>query len=141
MAETSTDLCTVSIDLIHQPIPASITPTIEGAGAVVTFRGVVRPIEEGRPLRGLDYTSYEPMAQQQLRRLAQCAADKHELDCVQIMHSLGFVAIHEASLLVLVASKHRKAALQAIDEILDDLKRDVPIWKSPIFADRVEGDE
>lgn len=113
---------------------------IEGAGAVVTFRGVVRPIEEGRPLRGLDYTSYEPMAQQQLHRLAQRAADQHQLACVHLIHSLGFVGIHEASLLVLVASKHRKAAFRAIDEILDDLKRDVPIWKSPIFADRTEGD-
>lgn len=113
-------------------------PKIESSGALLAFQGVVRPYEDERPLAGLQYTHYEPMATQQLQRLANRAVQTHELEHIQIIHSIGFVAANQASLYITIASKHRKAALLAMDGMLDDLKRDVPIWKTPIFSDDQE---
>lgn len=128
----------VKIELINQPITETPSTTIAGAGAVVVFHGIVRPEESGRQLHGLSYTTYDPMAENELRRIAEEATDRFGLLHVQITHSRGFVAIHETSLLLIVASAHRKQALQALDEILDTLKRNVPIWKTPIWADDAE---
>jgi len=135
VADTRTTISRAAIELIDGPLPDAPTACVEGAGAVLVFFGAVRPHEEGRPLLGLDYTSYDPMAENQLRRLAVQAIQTHGLLQVRIVHSRGFVAAGEVSLRLTVASAHRKAALLAMDEILDDLKRDVPIWKFPVFAE------
>jgi molybdopterin synthase catalytic subunit len=48
---------------------------------------------------------------------------------VWIVHRLGFVPVGETALFVRVRSKHRKAALRLTDEMIDRIKKDVPIWK------------
>ena len=138
MADPLTLTPRVSIELIEGPVDEQTAEPIEGAGAVLAFRGVVRPLEDGRLLSGLSYTSYDPMAEQQLRRIAEHAADTHGLLHVRIIHSRGFVPTGGASLLIKLASAHRKPALAAMDAILDNLKRDVPIWKRPVWADEQE---
>ena len=138
MVETSLSTGRASIGWVDGPIDTPANPETVSSGALLTFRGVIRPNEDGRHLAGLQYTHYEPMATQQLQRLANRATQAHELEYVQIIHSIGFVAAHQASLHITIASKHRKAALLAMNEMLDDLKRDVPIWKTPVFADEPE---
>lgn len=130
----------MAIELIEGPIvdPAK-DPGPSGAGAVVQFLGVVRPLENDRALRGLRYSSYDPMAQRELAHIARQAVDRHGLVFVQILHSVGFVGVGEASLCLAVSSKHRKPALAAMDEILDALKRDVPIWKNPVYDEPAPG--
>ncbi len=135
MAELQADTRGVSIAWSDGPIRQCAVPEAAKAGAVLTFAGVVRPEEDGRLLQGLAYTSYDPMAGRELRRIAERAADEHTLLRVRLMHSRGFVAAGEASLWVAVTAEHRKPALAAMDQIIDELKRDVPIWKKPVFAD------
>ena len=125
----------VHVELIDGPLSTSQPPADDGAGASLEVLGIVRLLEEGRPLLGLDYTAYEPMAQRQLERIAMAAIEQHGLLSVCIEHSRGFVGVGEVSLRLSVASKHRKASIQGIDTILDALKRDVPIWKRPCYRD------
>ena len=108
---------------------------VAGAGALVWFEGVVRGVEDGRVLLALDYEVYEPMASLQLARIANEAVGKHALLALDVQHSRGTVAVGEVSLRVRIASAHRRAALEAMGEFLDRLKRDVPIWKKPVFPD------
>lgn len=103
-------------------------------GAIVTFDGIVRPTEEGRPLAALSYEHYEPMASEQLRALAEDILQKHALIALQCLHSRGRVNIGECSMRVIVCSAHRKEALAAMGEFIDRLKKDVPIWKSVIWT-------
>ena len=105
------------------------------AGAKVVFDGVVRAIEEGRPLIALEYQTYEPMAQNQLRDLAADIIAKHGLLGVIVRHSRGRVPVGAVSFRMTVLAPHRKEALTAMDEFIDRMKRDVPIWKSPVFAE------
>lgn len=108
---------------------------IPDAGAVVCFRGIVRELEQGRRILALDYEVYSPMAEQELQRLAGEIVQTHGLAGIMVDHSRGRVRVGECSFQLTVASMHRKASLAAMDEFIDRMKEDVPIWKRPIFAE------
>ena len=108
--------------------------TANGAGAALSFRGVVRPLEGSRPISGLMYDVYEPMAQNVFRGVCEQAVDQFGLLSVELAHSKGLVKSGETSLWVRIHSEHRSAAIEAAGWLLDVLKRDVPIWKRPVFA-------
>ena len=69
-----------------------------GAGAVIDFWGVVRPMEDGRELEGINYEAHREMAEHQLKRIAERAAERFELKRVIIHHRTGVIAVGEASL-------------------------------------------
>lgn len=104
------------------------------AGAVVSFEGIVRPMEDGRELATLHYEVYEPMTSRELRALAERVAKAHGLNALCVEHSRGAVAVGAVSFRLRVAAAHRKAALAAMDAFIDRMKRDVPIWKVPSWA-------
>jgi molybdopterin synthase catalytic subunit len=112
---------------------------IAGAGAVVDFWGVVRPIEDGREIEGIDYDAHREMAEHQLKRIAEQAAERFGLKRVIIHHRIGFVAVGEASLFLRVASPHRNEGFLGSQWIVDELKKKVPIWKRPAFAKATAG--
>jgi molybdopterin synthase catalytic subunit len=110
----------------------------EGAGAVVEFFGNVRPLEDGRLIIALDYEAHLPMAEYQLRLVAEAAAKKFSLLAVTLHHRIGRVGAGKTSLFLRVASRHRGAAFAASMFIVDELKTRVPIWKKPVFAEPTE---
>ena len=122
---------------IGDPGPGSTIPATEdvdpSAGAVVDFWGVVRKLENGRQIAGINYEAHATMAEHQLKQIAAAAADKFQLAKVIVHHRIGFVRAGEASLFLRVASAHRAAAFEASKWIVDELKQKVPIWKKPIF--------
>ena len=103
------------------------------AGARVDFQGTVRGSEDGREIEGIDYEAHREMAEHQLKHIAEQAAIQFELRSVIIHHRIGFVVVGEASLFMRVCSRHREAAFQASQWIVNELKKKVPIWKRPRF--------
>ena len=108
-------------------------PAIEQVGATLVFEGIVRANEQGRAIRALSYEAYEPMATNALTQLARDILRKHTLIAITVEHSRGEVLAGERSFRLTVDSAHRKEALAAMDEFIDRMKRDIPIWKSPIY--------
>jgi molybdopterin synthase catalytic subunit len=106
---------------------------IAGAGAVIDFWGIVRPIEDGREIDGIDYDAHREMAEHQLKRIAEQAVEQFGLKFVIVHHRIGFIAVGEASLFLRVASSHRSEGFRASQWIVDELKKKVPIWKRPRF--------
>jgi molybdopterin synthase catalytic subunit len=102
-----------------------------GAGAVVDFWGVVRELEDGRKIEGIDYEAHEAMAEHQMKVIADAAAETFGLSQVVLHHRVGFVRTGEASLFLRVSAQHRAAAFEASKWIVDELKKKVPIWKKP----------
>jgi molybdopterin synthase catalytic subunit len=98
-------------------------------GAVVEFYGVVRATEGEAQVVGLFYEAYEPMARREFERIIAELAARHSPQAACLIHRLGFVAVGEASLYVRVEARHRGAALGFCGELIDRMKRDVPIWK------------
>ena len=126
-------VCEVSITQAPLELPARENDPV--SGAIVDFWGVVRGIEEGREITGIEYEANRPMAEHQMRSLAEAAVGKFGLARVLIRHRIGFVPAAEASIVVQVESARRAAAFSANQWIMDELKQTVPIWKHPIFKE------
>lgn len=103
------------------------------AGAMVDFFGVVRELEDGREIEGIEYEAHTQMARHQLEKIARQAVCDFRLRCVVIHHRVGFVRAGEASLFVRVTGQHRPEAFSASQWVVDELKRKAPIWKHPRF--------
>lgn len=112
-------------------------------GATVTLDGYVRQFTNGRETLYLVYEAYEPMAIKEMEKLAERAKSLFEIANVGIVHRLGKLEIGETSIVISVAAPHRKAAFEACEWLIKELKRTVPIWKKEVYADGeiwVEGD-
>jgi molybdopterin synthase catalytic subunit len=103
-------------------------------GAVCTFHGSTRDNTKGRRTLSLDYECYEAMALKVLTELGEEIAARHGVR-IAIQHRLGALQIGEVSVVIVVASPHRKAAFRACEEAIDTLKQRVPIWKKELFED------
>lgn len=120
------------VELVDGPLTDAAFTTFPQAGALVEFRGNVRPHEKDEMISGINYEAHATMAKHQLHAIAQEGAEKFALLAVILHHRVGFVAAGESSLLLRVASPHRAAALQAMAWMIDELKKRVPIWKTPL---------
>ncbi len=107
----------------------AVAEPIRGCGAWFVFEGIVRPTEDGEDIAGLEYEAYRPMAEQQLEAIGVELVQKHGLMTMDIEHSVGMVANFECSFRLIIESEHRKEGILAMDEFIDRLKQDVPIWK------------
>ena len=113
------------LELLDQQ-SSSVSP---GCGARIVFDGIVRPFEDGKSIEGLFYDAYRPMAEQQLERIGRDLHDEHGLIRMDIEHSVGFVPNFACSFRLVIESAHRKEGILAMDQFIDRLKQDVPIWK------------
>ena len=105
------------------------------AGAVVTFSGVVRNHDGGRGVEELEYTGH-PTAERVIREVAeQVAARAAGVRAVAVSHRIGPLRIGDVALACAVAADHRQAAFAVCAELVDEVKRQLPIWKRQVFAD------
>lgn len=107
----------------------------EECGAVVTLDGFVRRFTNGRETLFLEYEAYKPMAIKEMEKLGAAAREKFDIAHVGIVHRLGKLEIGETSVVISVAAPHRRAAFEACEWIIKELKHTVPIWKKEIYAD------
>ena len=105
------------------------------AGAVLLFLGVTRRTTEGRETIELNYEAYDSMAARELEGLERVARERWPLTECLLVHRLGVVPVGEASVAVVTASAHRRAAFEAGEWLIDTLKQSVPIWKQERWAD------
>ncbi|MEP7211455.1 MAG: molybdenum cofactor biosynthesis protein MoaE [Acidobacteriota bacterium] len=113
-------------------------------GATVTLDGYVRKFTKGRETLHLVYEAYEPMALKEMQKLIEQARSLFEIANVGIVHRLGKLEIGETSVVISVAAPHRKAAFEACEWLIRELKRTVPVWKKEVYSDGevwVEGDD
>jgi molybdopterin synthase catalytic subunit len=105
------------------------------AGAVVLFLGTTREFTAGRQTASLDYECYPEMARDQLTRLESEARRRWPLVDCAIVHRVGHLELGEASVVIAVSTRHRQAAFEAGQWLIDTLKQVVPIWKKENWAD------
>jgi molybdopterin synthase catalytic subunit len=97
----------------------------EGAGAVVSFTGVVR----GGPVELLEIEHYPGMTESAIAAMAEEARGRFGLSAVRIIHRHGRLRPGEPIMMVLTAALHRRAAFEAADFLMDWLKSRAPFWK------------
>lgn len=129
--------------IVREPIdPAQLAQSVrdDGCGAVAIFSGVVRErSDDDRPVTGLSYEAYEPMALHDFAAIAREANERFGPCRVAIVHRVGDLAIGEIAVCVAVACGHRAAAFDACEYCIDEVKARAPIWKHERYADGAAG--
>jgi len=111
----------------------AFTARAEGAGAVVTFSGIVRG-EAGR-LAGMTIEHYPGMTEKALTSHAEEALRRFALTDTLVIHRYGDLAPGEVIMMVATAAPHRKDAFDAAEFLMDYLKSRAPFWKKETGAD------
>lgn len=106
----------------------------ERVGAIVTFEGHVRDLNEGRAVRGLAYEAYAELAEAEGARILEEARTRFEITQVLCVHRIGELALGELAVWVGVSAAHRDAAFAACRHVIDEVKSRVPIWKHERYA-------
>lgn len=133
MAETSrvaiarVDDSPISVDDCERAVQS------DAAGAVVTFAGVVRNHDDGREVAWLDYAGH-PTAAAVIEQVATDVAALFPEVQVAVLHRVGRLAIGDVALACAVASAHRQDAFAACSQLVDEVKKRVPIWKEQGFG-------
>ena len=104
-------------------------------GATVTLDGYAREWTKGRRTLYLVYEAYPSMALSEMKKLGAQAHEKFEIAYIGIVHRTGRLEIGETSVVISVGAPHRRAAFEACEWAIRELKRTVPIWKKEVFED------
>jgi molybdopterin synthase catalytic subunit len=109
-----------------------------GAGAVVSFAGVVRDHDHGRTVTLLEYEAH-PSAEAVLKEVAaEIAANDPAVRGIAVSHRVGVLQIGDVALAAAVATAHRAAGFAACARLVDEVKARLPVWKRQVFADGTE---
>jgi len=105
------------------------------AGALVTFEGRVRRVNEGREVLCLEYEAYEALAHSEGQTILAEARQRFPVINIACVHRVGRLEIGELAVWVGVLSAHRGEAFDACRFVIDQVKHRVPIWKKEFYAD------
>lgn len=107
-------------------------------GAIVSLDGFTREWTKGRRTKYLVYEAYDGMAISEMQRLGAEAHNRFAIAHIGIVHRTGRLEIGETSVVISVSAPHRKAAFEACEWAIRELKRTVPIWKKEVYEDGEE---
>ena len=111
----------------------NIKDNLSSVGAVSSFIGYVRDLNNNKYVNSIDLEVYEEMAIKELSKIKNTAVKKWGLaDCL-IIHRYGKLKVSEKIVLVACFSEHRKNSLEACKYIMDFLKKDAPFWKKEFY--------
>ncbi|MBI1394131.1 MAG: molybdenum cofactor biosynthesis protein MoaE [Alphaproteobacteria bacterium] len=102
---------------------------VADAGAIVTFTGVVRPDANGAPVRKLTLEAYSPLTEREAEAATAMAESRWPLLAAMAIHRVGDMAPGDPIVFVATASRHRRAAFEAADFLMDYLKTEAVFWK------------
>jgi len=124
----------ISSEFIGNAIAKHQSKTSIGAHQI--FLGQVRAdVIDGKTVSAIDYTAYEEMANTKMYEIRETTFTKFDLTCMHIYHSLGSVKAGEICLFVFVSSPRRKECYEAIEYVVEEIKKDVAIFGKEIFED------
>tara|TARA_B100000963_G_scaffold180292_1_gene156650 strand:+ start:307 stop:732 length:426 start_codon:yes stop_codon:yes gene_type:complete len=106
-----------------------------GCGAVVSFVGLTRETEGDAEVLRLEFDAWQDKLTPVLERLAGQAINDFGVLSVAMAHRTGAVGPQEPIVAIHVGSAHRKEAFAACEWLIDELKRQAPIWKKEVTTD------
>jgi molybdopterin synthase catalytic subunit len=132
-----------NIQFIEGPLSTSLVSELLelnklqlSTGAYTIFCGQVRADQvELQKVKGIEYTIYESMANKILDEQLDQLKSLYQIQHINVIHSKGFVAVGEFSVILFITSAHRNQASEAQQALLPIIKFEVPIWKKEILED------
>lgn len=111
---------------------AGFAARVRGAGAVVTFTGLVRDVPGG--LAGMEIEHYPGMTEKALAAIRAEAISRWSLADALVIHRHGHLAPGDTIMMVATAARHRADAFAAAEFLMDYLKSRAPFWKQEVTA-------
>ena len=108
---------------------ADFSARAAGAGAIASFIGLVRGENDGSAVSRLELDHHPRLTERAIAGIAADAATRFALTEVAIVHRHGALMPGEAIVFVAAAARHRRAAFDAVDYMMDRLKTEAPFWK------------
>ena len=108
---------------------------VEGCGAVVSFLGITRGTEGDVEVLRLEFDAWQEQLASVLHGLAEQAIALHGVHCVAMAHRVGSVGPQEPIVSIHVGSPHRKEAFRACEWLIDELKKQAPLWKKEVTTE------
>ncbi len=106
-----------------------------GHGAAVLFIGNVRDLNDAKPVSGIDYSAYRPMAELELDRIVREVQARYPGLAAVVEHRVGTLGVGETSVAIATGHQHRAAAYHANRFVIEELKRRLPVWKREHYTD------
>ncbi len=132
---------TSAVLLTDAPLDAALVQSLVSSpshGGIAIFIGQVRDHARGQAVSQLEYEAYPSMALAQMRRIvAEVEAAFPDTTCA-LHHRTGLLSVGDTAVIAAAGSAHRAAAFDACRELIERLKRDVPIWKRETGPDGAE---
>lgn len=101
------------------------------------FLGQIREeMINDQKIQSMEFTAYQEMALQKAHDIREEIISKYKLICAHIYHSLGNIKIGEICFFVFTSAEHRKEAINACDEMVDRIKKEIPLWGKEILEDQ-----
>ena len=116
------DLCRIINEMISEA-------SRKGGGALVLFIGYVKGIVDDHEVYSLDYEVYEPYASKKLQEIAEKACSNDKVIDVRVYHKVGSFKPGDKVLYIFVASIDRDSSFNTAKQVLEDIKKSVPIFK------------
>ena len=104
-------------------------------GAVSSFIGYVRDVNDNKDVKFMELEVYNDMAIKELSKIKDFAIEKWQLTNCLIIHRYGKLYVSEKIVLVACFSEHRDAGMEACKYIMNYLKKDVPFWKKEFYSE------
>ena len=98
-------------------------------GAVASFVGIVRDLNEGDAVASLTLEHYPGMTEKSVEKIVTEARDRWDIYDALVIHRVGVLKPLEQIVLVVVSSAHRGESFKACEFLMDYLKTRAPFWK------------
>jgi molybdopterin synthase catalytic subunit len=117
--------------------PASLLAEVRSAeyGAISSFIGTVRELNDGRKVSAIEYSAYTAMAELELKSILDEAGERFGVDALVVEHRTGHLELGDVSVAIVVAHRHRAPALDSTRYVIEEIKKRVPIWKMEHYED------
>lgn len=106
----------------------------DAAGAISSFCGRVRNHDQHKGVTSIDYSAH-PSANDIITSIAHKIATEYGLHKIAVIHRYGHLEIGDIALGVAVSSDHRKESFRAVEEVVERIKLELPVWKKQEFSD------
>lgn len=120
-------VCKQDFDIIE--LQSSLAAQGDDIGAIASFVGLVRNINEGDPVFEMELEHYPGMTEDSIQSIIEQAKQRWRLSAIRVVHRVGKLLPGEQIVYVGVASLHRGESFAACEFIMDYLKTSAPFWK------------
>jgi molybdopterin synthase catalytic subunit len=117
---------------LQEVIDAVSGPHLPGQGGLTTFTGLVRNRNLGKDVTRIEYEAYPGLVLSTLASIIRGIESDIADSKVAIVHRAGLLSVGEAAVVIAASAPHRAEAFEACRRAIEDLKRDVPIWKKEV---------